>query len=248
MSPSRAQIPSPSMPLLTGMAALACVYWLPGAAVIFPPVRLALGVQNRLGAGDGVLLTFDDGPHAEGTPAVLELLRQADVRATFFLVGEQVERRPTLAAEIASAGHEIAIHCHRHRSLLRLTPSQVRDDLRRAHGAITEATGRKPRRYRPPYGILNGAALVLARSYGWKPTLWSRDTRDWHKRATAASVAERATRGLRGGDVILLHDADHYSVPGSWRRTVAALPRILEAIEKSTPAASQAGAMGSASG
>jgi len=188
-------------------------------------------VRTRFDADDRALLTFDDGPHAQGTPAVLEPLREAGVRATFFLVGEQVERWPELAAEIAAAGHEVALHCHRHRCLLRLTPRQVRDDLRRAQAVIAEATGQLPRRYRPPYGIFNAAALALARARGWEPLLWSKDGRDWHRRATAKSIAAHAADGLRGGDVILLHDADHYSAPGSWRQTVAALPRILDAIE-----------------
>ncbi len=218
------------LPRIAGLAV--CAYWLPGAAAVCPPLRVAIGVRNRLHTNDRPLLTFDDGPHAQGTPAILDLLRDADVRATFFLVGEQVERLPGLAAEIASAGHAVALHCHRHRCLLRLTPRQVRDDLGRARAVIGEATGQPPRRYRPPYGIFNAAALVLARARGWEPLLWSKDGRDWQRRATAHSIAGRATRGLRGGDVILLHDADHYSAPGSWRQTAAALPHILGAIER----------------
>jgi peptidoglycan-N-acetylglucosamine deacetylase len=219
-----------ALPRIAGLAV--CAYWLPGAAAVCPPLRVALGVRTRLDADDRPLLTFDDGPHAQGTPAVLELLREADVRAIFFLVGEQVERLPELAAEIASAGHEVALHCHRHRCLLRLTPRQVRDDLGRAQAVIADASGQPPRRFRPPYGIFNAAALVLARANGWEPLLWSKDGRDWQRRATAHSIAGRATRALRGGDVILLHDADHYSAPGSWRQTVAALPHILGAIER----------------
>jgi peptidoglycan/xylan/chitin deacetylase (PgdA/CDA1 family) len=218
------------LPRIVGLAV--CAYWLPGAAAVCPPLRVAIGVGKRLDLDDRPLITFDDGPHARGTPAVLDLLRQAEVRATFFLVGEQVERLPELAAEITAAGHEVALHCHRHRCLLRLTPGQVREDLQRAEATIADATGEPPRRYRPPYGIFNAAALVLARVHGWEPLLWSKDGRDWHRHATANSIAAHATRGLRGGDVILLHDADHYSAPGSWRQTVAALPRILGAIEQ----------------
>ncbi len=218
------------LPRLAGLVVGA--YLLPGAAAVCPPLRSALRVRNRLDADDRVLLTFDDGPHPQGTPAVLDLLREADLKATFFLVGEQVERWPQLTAEIASAGHEVALHCHRHRCLLRLTPRQLRGDLRRARAAIAEASGQVPRRYRPPYGIFNAAALVLARAYGWEPLLWSRHGRDWQARATADSIAARVTRELRAGDVILLHDADHYSAPGSWRQTVAALPRILDALDR----------------
>ena len=179
---------------------------------------------------DGVALTFDDGPHPRGTPAVLEALAAAGARATFFLVGEQVERSPGLAAEIAAARHEVALHCHRHRNLLRLGPRQVSDDLLRALVAIGEATGRTPRLYRPPYGIFTAPALTLARYHGWEPLLWSRAGHDWTRWATPASIAARLTDCLRGGDILLLHDADHYSARDSWQRTVAALPLIFEAL------------------
>src|SRR5579871_3047253 len=80
-----------------------------------PRAAAALHVPLRLAGASGVALTFDDGPHPEGTPAVLEVLSQADMKATFFLVGEQVERRPALAAEIVERGHLVAVHGYRHR-------------------------------------------------------------------------------------------------------------------------------------
>jgi peptidoglycan/xylan/chitin deacetylase (PgdA/CDA1 family) len=187
-------------------------------------------VRDRVDATIGVALTFDDGPHPEGTPAVLELLRDANAQATFFLAGEQVARRPQLAAEIVAAGHEIGVHCQRHRNLLRLSPQQVGDDLRRAEDVITSATGREPRLYRPPYGVLNAAALVFARRRGWTPLLWTRWGRDWERHATPASIAWRLVSGLQAGEVLLLHDADYYSAEGSWRRTVRALPGVLDAV------------------
>ena len=95
--------------------------------------------------------------------------------------------------------------------------------------AVAEACGRAPRLYRPPYGIFSAAGLAIARRR-YRPLLWTRWGRDWSSRATAESIASTATAGLRPGDVILLHDADHYSAPGSWRRTIAALPRILETL------------------
>ena len=216
--------------LIAGTALAA--YWLPGIAQICPPVRAALRIPNRFATETGVLLSFDDGPHPQGTVALLELLAKADATATFFLVGEQVEQRPRLAAEIAAAGHEVALHCHRHRNLLRLTPRQLADDLSRAYAAIAEATGREPRLYRPPYGIFSAAAVVLTRRYRWQPLLWSHDGRDWQQRATPASIASKATRHLTRGDVILLHDADYYSASDSWRKTIAALPEILNTIDE----------------
>ena len=132
-----------------------------------------------------------------------------------------------------AAGHEIALHGHRHVNQMRLTPNALADDLRRATAAIEDATGRSPRLYRPPYGIFTPAGLALARRNGLTPLLWSRWGRDWRARTTPEEIARLATRDLQAGDVVLLHDADWYSKPGSHRRTAAALPRVLDAIERS---------------
>jgi peptidoglycan/xylan/chitin deacetylase (PgdA/CDA1 family) len=191
-------------------------------------LRTPLGIEDQTASGRGYALTFDDGPHAQGTPAVLETLSREHVTATFFLVGEQVRRNPNLAREIRDAGHAIALHCDRHRNLLRLAPWQVREDIARALQTIEDATGVSPQLYRPPYGVLNAAALRLARAHGWRTLLWSHWGRDWDARATQASITARVTDGARDGAVLLLHDADDYSAPDSWRGTAAALPRVLE--------------------
>src|SRR5438874_7602338 len=100
---------------LIGGAGVAAAAWsLPALAPIAAPVADALRVPRRVPRSDGVAITFDDGPHAEGTAAVLEALARAGAKATFFLVGEQVERTGSLAGEIAAAGHGIAIHGYRH--------------------------------------------------------------------------------------------------------------------------------------
>jgi peptidoglycan/xylan/chitin deacetylase (PgdA/CDA1 family) len=212
-----------------GAAALAG-YALPALAGACPALRRPLGVEDRTASGRGYALTFDDGPHAQGTPAVLEILARERVQATFFLVGEQVLRNPALAREIADAGHGIALHCHRHRNMLRLTPRQVHEDVARAYETIATHTGRQPELYRPPYGVLNASALRLARARRWRTLLWSHWGRDWDAWATPASISALVTAGAGPGAVLLLHDADDYSAPGSWRRTAAALPRALDAL------------------
>ncbi len=199
-------------------------------APIWPGLRRSLGVEDRPAGGRGYALTFDDGPHAQGTPAALEILAATGVQATFFLVGEQVRRNPGLVEEILAAGHEIGLHCDRHRNLLRLAPWQVRADIARAQDTIEAATGCAVGLYRPPYGVLNAAALRVARGRGWRTLLWSHWGRDWEARSTPESIAARVTDGVGEGAVLLLHDADDYSSQDSWRRTVAALPRVLDTL------------------
>jgi peptidoglycan-N-acetylglucosamine deacetylase len=191
----------------------------------------ALKLPRTLPAS-GVAITFDDGPHPEGTPAVLDVLARAGVRATFFVIGEQVRRRPELVVRAAAAGHAIALHGDRHRLQLRLSAAAVAEDLNRGMEAIEDATGATPAWHRPPFGIYSPAGLRAAREAGLAPLLWSRWGRDWRKYTTPRRIAARATRSLIGGDVILLHDADFYSARDSHRRTVAALELITAELKR----------------
>jgi peptidoglycan/xylan/chitin deacetylase (PgdA/CDA1 family) len=212
-------------------SAAAVIHAGPALAPLVPGLGPALGITMRQsGEEGGVALTFDDGPHPQGTPAVLEVLRERGATATFFLAGEQVALRPALVAEIVAAGHRVELHCHRHRNLLRLSPRAFLEDAERARAAIEDAGGQAVADYRPPYGIFSAATLRAARQH-WRVVLWSRWGRDWDRGATAESIARRASTGIVAGDVVLLHDADYYSARGSWVRTAAALPLILDEIE-----------------
>jgi peptidoglycan/xylan/chitin deacetylase (PgdA/CDA1 family) len=192
----------------------------------------ALSLPRTLSRASGVALTFDDGPHPEGTPAILEVLAAAGALATFFLVGEQVERRPALAARIVGEGHVVALHGYRHRLQLRLPAATVAADISRGVAVVQEATGVALRLHRPPYGIYSPAALRAVREAGLAPLLWSRWGKDWRKFTTPARITRRATRGLIAGDVILLHDADFYSARDSHRRTAEALPEIINELNR----------------
>jgi peptidoglycan/xylan/chitin deacetylase (PgdA/CDA1 family) len=214
-----------------GLAAATAVHAVPALAPVVPAIGGALPVVLRQDGAEGVAITFDDGPHPQGTPAVLETLREAGAVATFFLAGEQVVRQPALVAEIVAAGHRVELHCHRHRNQLRLSARQLLEDGERARAAIEEAGGQEVTDYRPPYGIFSAVGLRAVRSRGWRPVLWSRWGRDWTRRATPTSIARKATTAVVAGDILLLHDADYYSAPGSWVRTAAALPIVLEELE-----------------
>jgi peptidoglycan-N-acetylglucosamine deacetylase len=194
------------------------------------PVRRRL-FPRLAGEGDPghVALTFDDGPDPAATPGFAELLAGRQVRATFFLLGEMVQRAPGLAAELAAAGHEIGVHGWEHRYLPRRGPRAAVDDIRRATEMIAGATGRAPRYFRPPYGVLSGPALVASRALGLTPVLWGAWGREWIPGATAESVYATLAGRLHGGVTVLLHDSDCTSPPGSAGAALAALPMLLDA-------------------
>jgi peptidoglycan-N-acetylglucosamine deacetylase len=205
-------------------------WFVPALAAHSDRLARMVGVACRVERRAAVALTLDDGPHPEGTPAVLDTLERHGARATFFLVGEQVRRSPATARAIVDAGHEVALHGDRHVLLLRRRVNAFADDLDRAMETIADTTGAVPTLYRPPYGVFSSGALAHVRDRGLEPLLWSSWGRDWERRATPASITRRVTRALGAGDVVLLHDSDAYSSPGSWRRTAAALPSILETV------------------
>jgi peptidoglycan-N-acetylglucosamine deacetylase len=219
-----------TIPGLVGLAAIASAASLPVAAPISSVSRRLLGIDDRIASREAVALTFDDGPHALATPLLLDLLSERNVKATFFLVGEQVEKRPSLAAEIRARGHGIGIHGYRHKTTALLSQAELRDDLDRATRVIASAVGEESLLYRPPRGVFSYTALGSVRGRGWSPILWRVDGRDWRTGATAGSIVSRIGKRLDGGDIVLLHDSDYYSSAGSWRDTLAAVPLLLDLI------------------
>ncbi|CAN5607476.1 hypothetical protein BH10ACT11_BH10ACT11_14700 [soil metagenome] len=224
------------MRALVPTAGLAGAIWgAPALAPVVPAVAAALGLPRMLeGVADEVALTSDDGPDPGGTPAILEVLARRNAKATFFCVGEQVERSPSLVREIAAAGHGLAIHGHSHRCQLTQTPRALADDLDRARSALGDALGTDPALlYMPPFGVFSAVGLGVVRRRGLRSVLWSKWGHDWRGGAwtNGRRIADEVSRGMIGGDVLLLHDSDRYSARDSWRRTAEALPLVLDAIE-----------------
>src|SRR5579884_3956579 len=156
--------------LVAGAAFAAVAAQVGPAATWLPPVRRAL-TPRLAGRGPrgGVALTFDDGPHPQATPAILDVLDGLGWTATFFVLGTQVRRYPDVAAEVARRGHELALHGDEHRYLIGRGPRAARDDLRRAFDSVAAVTGQPPLWWRPPYGVLSGPALAAARRLGVRP-------------------------------------------------------------------------------
>ncbi len=176
---------------------------------------------------DGAALTFDDGPDPDATPAVLEALQAANAKATFFLVGEQVEAHPDLARQIAQAGHDIQAHCFDHRPHDQLPDPET--DLARTIAAIEDATGTTPTMQRPPYGRFSPASHEACLQAGLQPIYWSAWGEDWED-LTSERIADFVTRDLSPGVVILLHDSARYAHRPSARATAAAIPLIAAAM------------------
>lgn len=200
----------------------------PGITGLKPVRTLAFPRLAGQGDPDHVALTFDDGPDPDSTPSFLKTLDERGIRATFFMLGCMVEKAPTLAAEIAAAGHDVGVHGFDHRYLTLRGPRATRSDLTRATELIGEATGRRPTLFRPPYGVLSGAALLTARELGLTPVLWRSWGREWTAGSTPESVFQTLVTGLDGGVTVLLHDSACTSPTGTWQAGLAAVPLLLD--------------------
>lgn len=169
-----------------------------------------------------VALTFDDGPHPVLTPQLLDILRDRGVRATFYLIGRNVDAHPQIAQRILSEGHEIGNHSYNHPAFTKLSPSRVASEIQQTNDAILRATGTLPRTLRPPYGATNPKLNNRIRTeFGLPVILWSVDPQDWRYR-NPIRVSSHIIQHSQAGDIILAHDI-HPS-------TIAAIPAILDSL------------------
>jgi peptidoglycan/xylan/chitin deacetylase (PgdA/CDA1 family) len=210
------------------VAAAVAVVAAPQALTRLPIRRRYLPSLAGIGDPQHVALTFDDGPDPVSTPPILDELARLGWRATFFMLGSMVERHPDVAAAVADAGHEVAVHGFSHRSHLVRRRTHLVDDVARATDAVALATGEDPRWFRPPYGSLAVGTLSASRRAGLQTVLWTAWGRDWRPDATPATVVADIEKGLQPGATVLLHDSDCTSAPGSWRTTVASLEPLGE--------------------
>ncbi len=224
------------VPLGLALPYLGAYVALLAAGTAMPRLQLWGDALCSVPGGRGVALSFDDGPHPEHTPRVLEALARRGAKATFFMIGEKVERHPEVARAVARAGHEIGSHGHRvdRRLALRGLPA-IRDDLTRSVRALEAATGARPAFFRPPYGVLNPRFFRVCDELSLDVVGWSVRALDGVARTGADEVARRVSRGLRDGAIVCMHDAAEFDD----RRPVAAeaLPAIFEALGRSQLAA-----------
>lgn len=188
-----------------------------------------------------VAFTFDDGPHPDFTPRILQALSAAGVRATFSVMGWAALRYPDLLRETVAAGHEIGNHTWTHEDFALTTHEATREQLTRGKDAIEQITQSPLRFLRPPKGDLNGAALQMAAELGYDVLLWSVTRGTEPGAGTVAGVTAAVVDNIRGGDVVSLHDGigrgtfspNRPFAQALWARRdveVRALPRILAGV------------------
>lgn len=199
-----------------------------GASAYMPRSPL-LGPSLHRGPGDGrrVAITFDDGP-GPSTPAILDHLGEAGVRATFFVLGREVAGHAATVRRILAEGHQLASHGWDHGILIFRGPRHVAEQLRRTERAVAAVAGdgAMTRLFRAPHGFRGPATALGARAAGYRMAAWTHGVFD-SAEPGAAVIARRAERALAPGTVLLLHDADGWSPGRSRPQTVAALPEIL---------------------
>ncbi len=178
---------------------------------------------TRITTGEKVIaITFDDGPHPENTPRLLDMLKERNIRATFYVVGNMVRYNPQILRRMIAEGHEIGNHTVTHRNLARMSESSLREELTQAHQQIVAATGVPPRSVRPPGGaITTDQKKLMLREFGYPTVLWSCDPKDW-QRPGASVVAQRLLDGAYPGGILLVHDLH--------KPTVDAMPQTLDGL------------------
>lgn len=194
--------------------------WVPGSLGIFYLGVIFFGVMNLSwemfgdaacevrGAAGAVALTFDDGPDPVSTPLVLDILKQADARATFFVVGKKVEKYPELVSAILKAGHSLGVHSYSHHRLYAfLPPAEVERDIERTRDEIARACGIRPLLFRPPVGQMSPRTAAGVKRAQAETIGWSVRARDGLESSQRDACLKRVTRGLRAGAIVLLHDA-----------------------------------------
>lgn len=182
-------------------------------------------IASTMGRNRQFLLTFDDGPNPNTTPAILDTLRKHDLKAIFFVVGTNVRKYPEIVRRMRDEGHVIGNHTAHHANLAHAGTEKALEEIRALNTLVHQIAGVRPRVFRPPYGGLNQGVLQAVRQEGMDVMLWSVDPYDWRNRSvirTCENVKRQLHLGSGGrGGVVLMHD----TLPS----TVAALEPLLVA-------------------
>ena len=168
-----------------------------------------------------VAISFDAAWGNEQTPELLRILEEYDVKATFFLVGQWVDKYPQSVKDIASKGHDVENHSNTHAHMTNLSTADMKKEVTNCNDKIKAITGKCPTLFRPPYGDYNNDVVGVVKSTDMYCIQWDVDSLDW-KDLSAAQITERITSKITNGSIVLLHNGA--------KNTPAALPSIIEGI------------------
>jgi peptidoglycan-N-acetylglucosamine deacetylase len=171
-------------------------------------------------------LTYDDGPNDPHTFRLLEVLGRHGVRATFFLIGRYVTKRPDIVRELINLGHVVGNHTFSHPNLIFASARRTRMELERCQQALADAVGNPASLFRPPFGGRRPATFRVARQLGLEPVMWSVTGWDWKEKGEDY-IEAKVQHQVRGGDVILLHDGGPEAFGADRSQTVMATDRLI---------------------
>jgi peptidoglycan/xylan/chitin deacetylase (PgdA/CDA1 family) len=184
--------------------------------------------RSRVDGANCIALTFDDGPDPVDTPKLLDLLREKNVKATFFVVGKRVDQYPEIVRRASSEGHLIANHTWSHYSLFCfLTPSRLRAEIERGTESVRRSCGSRPRLFRSPVGLRHPLLRPYLRDAGLEYVSWTIRTRDTFTRDSGV-LAQRILKQAASGDIILLHD----HLPGGTHAMLEVLPGVIDELRE----------------
>jgi len=180
-----------------------------------------------------VALTFDDGPSLEWTPKILDELKRAGVKATFFMIGEHVQKYPGIARRVAQEGHDIGIHSFSHHLFLFSRPERMEKEITDTRRLIREVTGRDTRLFRPPKAWLTGKEKKRIKDLGYEIVLWTLNSKDWVTFDDKYMV-RYIIKNVRPGEIILFHDSGGVLATegGNRHETVVAIFRLVEKLRE----------------
>lgn len=223
LAPQGAALPLAGAVLAAHAAAIA---W----GVAHPASSLLCPVHSGSNDTTKVALTFDDGP-SEHTATVLELLRGHGVKATFFVIGDNVRGHEETLTTLLREGHVIGSHSYAHSRLTNLLVGRrLHGEIARGIEAVAATVGVRPRLYRPPMGLKSPALARAARALDLVVVGWRARGRDGGQGARSAEQIVDRLSSARGGDILLLHDGFEPGRTGDRRPTLAALPLLIEAL------------------
>ena len=178
-----------------------------------------------------VALTFDDGAYPPFTQNLLAVLEEKQVKATFFIVGNNASKHPGVVRLIAGQGHEVALHAGEHKDFLKLNGSELAGNISSGKKVLEELTGKPVKYMRPPHGFRDWAVMEAAFDFGLKVVNWSVIPRDWTNPGTQV-IADRVCKDVFPGAIVLLHDGDAPSQTASREQTVEATALIIDELRK----------------